>query len=91
MGCDLNYGEQLWVADMTHEPSKPLLLALSGEVAVVFATQTGTCKHLAGRLKKQLELNNIRCSLTDVQDLQPSNIEKSSLLIYITSTFYNGE
>ncbi|KAG9394832.1 Iron-only hydrogenase CysJ-fused [Carpediemonas membranifera] len=60
---------------------------------IVFATQTGTSKEVAYRLANEAKTKDIEFAprVVAVDKITPNEIAKSELVVYITSTFGNGE
>lgn len=65
------------------------------DVAILWASQSGTAERFAGRLSKQLRTHfGLKVLLLDISDIDPascSRIPESKIIIFLASTFGEGD
>lgn len=58
---------------------------------IVFLSETGTSKSLARRLHRFLASNDVAFDLVDAQHYEPEDLPKETLLLFVASTWKNGQ
>ncbi|MCQ4085370.1 assimilatory sulfite reductase (NADPH) flavoprotein subunit [Saccharibacillus sp. JS10] len=69
-------------------PSTP---AAPKEVTILFGSQTGNGTHLAKKLSKRLEEQQVKTEMLSMADFKPANLKKLSHLLIIVSTHGEGD
>ena len=63
----------------------------SPEIKILFGSETGTAEEYAFDIETALQTNGFKCSVSDMDDYEKSELESEHLVVIVTSTYGNGE
>ena len=64
---------------------------ISPEIKILFGSETGTAEEYAFDIETALQTNGFKCSVSDMDDYEKSELESEHLVVIVTSTYGNGE
>ena len=64
---------------------------ISPEIKILFGSETGTAEEYAFDIEAALQTNGFKCSVSDMDDYEKSELESEHLVVIVTSTYGNGE
>ena len=73
------------------KPEAPDFANISSEVTVLFGTETGNSRKIAGQLVEEAEKAGIKTILADMNNYQPNRLKNEKNLLVIVSTHGEGE
>lgn len=65
--------------------------APSGNLTILYGSQTGNAKGVAGAIKAQAEARGLPATLASMADYKPKQLKKESHLLVVVSTYGEGE
>ena len=64
---------------------------ISSEIKILFGSETGTAEEYAFDIETALQTNGFKCSVSDMDHYEKSELESEHLVVIVTSTYGNGE
>jgi len=98
--AELNPIQQAWVSGYLAANANTAVLgdaapaAQAGEAAsltILYGSQTGNAKNVAGQLKTQAESRGLTVKLVNMADYKPNNLKKEKFISVVVSTYGEGE
>lgn len=98
--AELNPIQQAWVSGYLAANANTAVLGgvapavQAGEAAsltILYGSQTGNAKNVAGQLKTQAESRGLTVKLVNMADYKPNNLKKEKFISVVVSTYGEGE